>query len=194
VTAVNAEIDDTNANVVVVNQARIDGDSALGTQLDTVSTTVAGNTASITSLVQSVNGISARWGVSVSAQGYVQGLVQLDGNATGSTFTVIANTFQVALPGQTGGAAVPAFVVGAVNGTPAIGIRAEVLLDGSITARAISVSSLSAITANIGTVTAGLIKDAAGTYEFRVPLGWWGSANGSNYIDMKNGGFQFTVP
>jgi hypothetical protein len=88
---------------------------------------------------------------------------------------------------------VQVFAIGAVNGVAKLALRADMIVDGTILARHLSVASLSAITANVGTVTAGLIKDIANTYEFRVADGWWGRTDGSSFLDMKNNILQFTA-
>lgn len=54
--------------------ARANGDSALASSLSTVSTTVGGHTASITTLQTSVDGISAQWVLALNANGRVAGI------------------------------------------------------------------------------------------------------------------------
>lgn len=159
-TSLNAALGTTNANVTAIQTAYIAADNALAQDITTVETAVAGNTAAVTTLTQSVDGISARWGVTVSAQGYVNGLVQLDGSTSGSTFTVVADKVQIAQPGVSGGDPVPVFAIGTVNGSTRLALRADMMIDGAILARHLAVSSLSAITANMGTVTAGVIRSS----------------------------------
>jgi hypothetical protein len=168
VQAVNAALTNTNANVTAVQQAYVAADQAIATQLGAVSTQVAGNTASVVQIAQSVNGVSAQWGISVNAQGQALGTVRLDGGANGSTFAVVANNFYVAQPSVSGGAPVPVFGIGLVNGTPQLALRAEMVVDGAILARHLSVSSLSAITANIGDITAGVMRSSDN--KFRIDL------------------------
>ena len=50
-------------------------------------------------------------------------------------------------------------------------VGGELIVDGSITATKISVTSLSAISADIGTVTAGTVQNAAGTFGVNLALG-----------------------
>ncbi len=137
-----------------------DAEGRVDAKINAVSTTVAGHTASIIELIASVDGVSAEWGVAIDIDGNVVGLVRLDGSLTESTFTVVADKFQVAQPGSAGGDPVPVFVIASVNGVNKLALRGDMLIDGTILARHISVSSLSAITANVGTVTAGVIKSA----------------------------------
>ncbi|MBX9659081.1 MAG: hypothetical protein K2X00_10975 [Nitrospiraceae bacterium] len=112
---------------------------------------------SITEILELTDGLGARWGVSINGNGQVIGLVRLDGDATGSTFTVVADKFIVAHP-TASGVAIQAFVIGLVDGVPTVGINGNVLVDGSILARHISVSSLGAISASFGNAS---FEDAA---------------------------------
>lgn len=195
VTATNASLAQTNANVTAVQQAYVAGDNALATSLNSVSTQVAGNTASITTLQTSYDGIKAKWSVQLNVQGQATGLVSLDGTGNQSTFAVVASNFYVAQPSTTGGDPNTVFAIGNRNGTPALGIRADMYLDGSIIARHLSVSTLSAITGNVGTLTAGYIQDHATTPVFRmdIPNGWQGRVDGSSFLDFKNNILQFTA-
>lgn len=130
---------------------------------------------SISTINTVVDGIEARWGIAVNVDNKVVGLVRLDGGVTGSSFTVLADKFIVRHPTTT--TDIQAFVVGLVNGVSTVGINGNLLVDGSILARSISVSTLSAITANVGTLTAGVIQ----------------SANGKVTFDLNNGYFRITT-
>ena len=63
-----------SASIAAEVSARASGDSALASRLSTLSTTVGGNTASITNLQNSVNGISAEWVLALNANGRVAGI------------------------------------------------------------------------------------------------------------------------
>lgn len=151
--------------------------SALAAFQTSATTTLAGHTTSITELLSSVDGIKARWGVAINVDGQVVGLVQLDGDAEESSFTVVADTFQVAQPDDDDGDPVPVFVIGNVNGTPKIVLKGDMVADGTILARHIDVVSLSAIVANIGTITAGRLQNADNT----------------TFFDLDTGEFQITA-
>lgn len=132
---------------------------ALASQVTTIATTVNGHSATLTELGQSVDGLSAQWGVAININGQVVGLVQLDGSANGSQFSVLADKFVVAKPDGTGSQVI--FTVGTnANGASAVGINGSLLIDGSITARSLNVATLSAIVANIGEVTAGKMRSS----------------------------------
>jgi hypothetical protein len=73
---------------------RANADTALSTSINTVSTTVGGHTASITTLQTSVGGISAKYGVTVSAGGLLSGFQALAGGGI-SSFNVLTDNFGV---------------------------------------------------------------------------------------------------
>lgn len=128
-------------------------------RVDTVSSTVNDVTTTVTQHTSSINGLNAQWGVSVDVNGKVIGLVRLDGGATGSTFTVLADRFIVRRPSST--EEIQAFVIGMVNGVTTVGINGNLVVDDTILARHLSVTSLSAITANFGdAVFEGVAKGA----------------------------------
>lgn len=125
------------------------------------------NRVRVVSLNQEVEGISARWGVAIVMDGAVPrvlGLVALDGSAEGSTFSVVADSFTVAQPGEVGGDPIPVFAIGDVDGTPSLVLMGNLIADGEILARHLSVLTLSAITADIGEVTAGVLRSADGNF------------------------------
>lgn len=166
-----------NASISTETTARVAGDGALASQITTLTSTVNGNTTSITQVASAVDGLEAQWGVSINANGRVTGLVRLDGGSTGSTFSVLADKFVVVHP-SVNGTTIQAFIIGNINGTPTVGINGNLIVDDTILARHIDVSTLSAITANIGTVTAGLIQ----------------SADGKSYWNLTTGEFVIGAP
>ena len=168
ITTLNASLATTNANVTSEITARATGDTANASAITTVQTQANGNTASIATIQTSSGGTLTNWGVVVNANGQVTGLISLTGSSSGTTFTVVADKFIVAKPGAPG-TVQQVFVVGSVNGTSTVGIDGNLLVDGSILARSISVSTLSALTANLGTVTAGIIQNPAATLIFDLP-------------------------
>lgn len=148
-----------------------DAEGRVSAKINAVSTTVAGHTASITEIIASVDGLSAEWAVAIDIDGNVVGLVRLDGDASESTFTVVADKFIVAQPGVTGGDPVPVFAIATVDGVTKLALRGDMLIDGTILARHIDVGTLSAISADIGTVTAGLIKSADNKMQINLGTG-----------------------
>jgi hypothetical protein len=110
-----------------------------------------------------VDGVEARWGVQILSNSnppVVVGLIQLDGNAAGSTFKVTADKFIIALPTNVN-QSIQAFIVGLVNGVPTVGINGNLVVDDTILARHLNVTSLSAVSANLGAVRAGTLESPA---------------------------------
>ena len=200
--SVSAALGVTNSSVTTLSQAVTDGASALATQITSVESSVAGNTSQIEVLVESVDGVQSRFGVTLNAQNEVIGFIQLDGGVTGSNFTVAADNFYVAKVGTTGGTAVPVFAIQTVNGVAKIAFVGDMFADGTITARNIaassitadklSVTSLSALTSDLGTVTAGLIRNAANTLRFDLPSMRLFRVDGKADIDLSVPRIRFT--
>lgn len=169
----------TSANVSALSLAMADGDSALATQINSLSSSVAGNTSQIAILTSSVDGMSSRFAVTMTNNGEITGFISLDGDVQGSSFTVAADYFKVAKVGTTGGTAVPVFAIQTVGGVPKLAIIGDMYADGTITTRhlaadsvtadKINVNSLSALTANLGIVTAGEIRNPGNTLKFDLP-------------------------
>lgn len=166
-----AQIGLAQAQITEEIQARSDGDNALALVDQQITSALNGNVAAVQILTESVNGIEARWGVAINQNGQVTGLIQLDGEATGSTFTIVANNFRIAQPGSSGGGAVPVFAIQNVNGTTKLALRGDMLADGSIAARHISVVSLDAITGNIGTMRSGRLLSQNSKTDFNLNAG-----------------------
>jgi hypothetical protein len=93
-TSQQTAIVNTQGMVTTEANARASADSALATQITNVSTTVAGNTASINQLFSSVNGIYAEYTLTVQAGGIITGIELISGGGQ-SDFIVKADRFRV---------------------------------------------------------------------------------------------------
>ena len=188
ITTLQAQVTvDVAAAIVAEQTARATADSALASQTTTLASTVAGQSSSISILSSSVNGITAKFAVATNSNGHVTGIVQLAQGATGlSQFTVAADAFQVALNGQTGGAAIPVFAIQLVNGSPQLALRGNLFADGAITARQLSVASLSALSADLGDVTAGVLRNPANSVRFELTNGKLYRTDNTFIMDMTN--------
>lgn len=169
-TSVTASFASTNANVAAntaaitaESTARANADTAIASSVTTLTATVGTNTADITtnaSAIATTNGVvAAMYTLTLDVNDYISGFASTNDGAF-STFTIISDVFKVAKPGVSGGAAITIFQVAAVAGVAKIAFKGDMFADGTITATALSVSTLSAITANIGAVTAGTITSA----------------------------------
>lgn len=159
---ISAQLGNALADIVTETTARTNADNALAAVDQTITTALNGNIAQVNILAASIDGIEGRFGVAINANGQVVGLIQLDGSAAGSNFTVVADKFQVAQPDAAGGTPVPVFSIQNVGGTTKLALRGDMLADGTITATKLNVSTLSAIVANLGTITAGRLVSADG--------------------------------
>ena len=112
---------------------------------------------------------AAQYAVTLNVNGYATGFNLVNGGPGTSTFVVAADHFQIQLPGFNGNAPYDLFTTGLVAGVPSVGIHGNLILDGIITATMMNVGTLSAITANLGAVTAGTLTDPAGT-KMRIDL------------------------
>jgi hypothetical protein len=164
ITTMNTALGTTRAELQTEQQTRASQTDALTSQQTAMRTTLNGHTTQIGTFQSSINGIAANWGVSINTDGFVTGLVQLGSIAGTTSFDVIANRFRVAQPGVAGGAPVNVFSVGTINGVPSIGITGNLLVDGAINARHLQVTSLSALSADLGTVVAGKMQSADGKF------------------------------
>ncbi|MAM40274.1 MAG: hypothetical protein CL949_17635 [Erythrobacter sp.] len=95
----SGDIADVSAAVESEAIARAAEDGAIASDLSAVQTTVDGNTASVLMLMESVDGLSAQWGVRIVREGpggapVVSG-VRLNDNGEESDFTVMADKFRV---------------------------------------------------------------------------------------------------
>lgn len=139
--------------------------------------TVKSQAGALFTIEQEIDEINGRWGVSISENGRVTGAILLDGSQSTSTFAVLADKFIIVHP-SVDGTTLQAFVVGQVNGTTTVGINGSLIVDDTIVARHLDVATLSAIAANLGTVTAGLIQ----------------SSSGSSYWNLTTGEFVIGAP
>lgn len=167
----NAQLGLTQGQVTEEIQARADGDNALALVDQQITSALNGNVAQVQLLTESVNGIEARWAVAINQNGHVTGLIQLSGDASQSELVIVASKFRMAEPDQAGGGPVPVFTVQAVNGVAKLALRGDMYADGAILARHLSVSSLSAITANLGTVRTGRMLSENGRTDFNLNSG-----------------------
>lgn len=188
ISTLETQMASANAAIVTESTARADGDTSNASLVNTVTSTVAGHTAQISTIQTSVNGIEQRFAVTLNSNGYVTGLVQLDGTDAGSSFTVVADKLKLSLPGVNGGDPVDVVALGKVDGQPAIVWKGTMFGDGTINAGAINATSISAIAANLGIIVAGYIQDhpTLPTYVNDIANGREYSTDGKFLWDKKN--------
>jgi hypothetical protein len=159
--AVSADLTAAQAAITTEATVRAAADGALASDITTLETTVNGVSATVTQHSESIDGIEARWGVAVNINNRVTGQIRLDGLASGTTFSVLADKFIIVHP-TVDATEIQAFITGLVNGVSTVGINGNLVVDGTILARHIDVTSLSAIVADVGTITAGVLQSSDG--------------------------------
>lgn len=132
---------------------------------------------SIGAVQETVDQLAGVWTLSVNTSNRVVGQVKLDGSAELSQFSILADKFIVVHP-SVDGTTIQAFIVGLVNGVSTVGINGNLVVDDTILARHIAVTSLSSIIANIGEVTAGVVR----------------SSDSQFVIDLNNKTLTITTP
>jgi len=115
--------------------SKAQANDAIASATQQLSTTVAGHTSTLEIQGNSISGLGAQYTVKIDNNSYVSGFglasTPINGVPT-SSFIVLADRFAVGLPGQ---AAKYPFVIGTVNGQQVIGLRGDVVLDGTFTFR-----------------------------------------------------------
>jgi len=175
--------------------------SAQADSINRLNTSVGNNSASITqtssALATLTAGVKATWRLNLDVNGNVAGLI-LDNNGTTSNAVFRVDRFAIATAGSGGTIKYP-FVVGSVAGVSTVGIDGNMVVDGSILARHIQVSSLAAITGNIGQLT--ITSSGGGDWGYlRSPNKWLDNTdgfilarhpNGDSFVDFKMGAGHF---
>lgn len=139
----------------------------------------------IEEIIESIAGVAASWGLELNINNRVVGMIRLSGSESESAFTVLADRFVVVHPTEDG-TTIQAFVVGLVNGVPTVGINGDLIVDGTILARHLDVETISAISADLGTITAGLIRNAADTIRLDLTNMRFYRVDGKMEIDFAN--------
>lgn len=137
----------TNTNAAAIQTeatARANGDSANATLVNQLQARLdTGDYAAVkvqsSATASAVTGLNAKYSVQVDANGGVVGIM-LNSNGVGTgSFIVSADTFKVYKPGYT---AMPMFQVGTVNGTTAVGIKGNLIVDGTIVTNGLANNSV----------------------------------------------------
>lgn len=123
--------------------------------------TVKASASDLVSVTQTLNAALGQWGIQVNVDNRVSAAIRLDGGATESSFAILADKFEVVHPSDNDDV-IQGFVVGSVDGVTTVGIDGDLVVDDTIVARHIDVDELDAISADIGTITAGKLQRADG--------------------------------
>jgi hypothetical protein len=160
-----AQAGNAKASIAELRTAVVNQDTAFAqfeTQVSASFGDVFSSVNTVTSAVAQLNGFAAAsWGTTVNVNHHVIGIQLVNGGQSAGSFTVTADTFQVAFPAANGssGNPTPVFTIGTIAGQPTIGINGNLILSGTITASMMNVGSLSAISVNAGDIKAGTLSD-----------------------------------
>lgn len=166
-TQISAQAGALSASITEAKTVAADATAALASEVDTVSATVDGNTASIETTqtaVATINGqLATSYSVKLTTGDYWTGLTLTNGGVGTSTVKFRTDNFAIGLPGTAADKQI--FTVGTVKGSTQVALNADdILLDGSVKATKMDVAQLSAITANLGSVTAGTLSSPNGKW------------------------------
>ncbi|WLB16177.1 phage tail tip fiber protein [Bradyrhizobium japonicum] len=159
-----ARTDDAFAEIEDVRQVAVDTETAFANFSTTVTATWGSTTAFVqnsATAIATLNGYAAAsYAVTLNVNGYATGFSLVNGGSGISSFTVVADKFQVQLPGYNGSAPLPVFTIGTLNGVAAIGLSGNVYLDGTFNVKAIAAGSIDVVYLKANSIdsASGVIK------------------------------------
>lgn len=143
----------SSASASTLSSAQAYADSAVGSLSTAVTASFATTNANVTtnaSAIATLNGYAAAsYSVTLDVNGYATGFQLVNGGPGTSVAAFSVDYFYIAKPGVTGGSPVPIFTVGTINGVAKVGIRGDLLVDGDILSRHLSVGVI-----DVGTLIA----------------------------------------
>jgi predicted phage tail protein len=162
VTALTSTVNSNHATVVSELETLTDAQTAQATSIGGLTTSVNGLTTTVTTHTSSINGIRGSYGVAINNNGHVSGFSLVsylvdNGNAAESAFILQVDRFAVAKTDGTG-TFYPFEIVGGTVYIKKAAIQV-------ITADQIGVTQLSALSANLGTITSGSLNIGSGKFQ-----------------------------
>jgi hypothetical protein len=158
-----SSIGDNAGSITHEENTRADADSAMAETINQVSSTVGDNTSTISEHAKTLDGLKAEYTVQLDVNGYASGFGTYNDGKT-SKFIVLADQFAVVKPGEAGQTP---FVVGEVNGQSTVGIRGQLVIDGSLdvaratfgklTADRLDVNELASVAQTTGALSIGAL-------------------------------------
>lgn len=150
-----------SASIEQVMTVATDTEVAFGEYKLEVNAALGEQTAQIGETFQAIAAVdgklAATWQMQSDVNGHISGMKSYN-DGTISSIVFVASEFKFSLPGVAGGAPQDFIVAGTVGGVPTMGIAGNFVLDGTLTARMMNVGTLSAISADIGEITAGKLR------------------------------------
>lgn len=162
----------TSAGILDFAEAVANATSSYATQISGVTSTVGNLTSNVSTLSSSINGVSAKYGVTLNAGGHVSGFQILSGANGPSEFIINADTFKIFTDD---GSKNPFSVTGgniAMNGN--VSINGNLLVSGTVVTAAIATDAIT-----INKIAPGAsLPDYVRTYKGPgpgpgIPLNYW---------------------
>lgn len=153
-----AKVDNNQATIQSESVARANADSAIASNVSTLSTTVGNNTSAIQTIDSSVDGIQSKHAVKIDTNGYVTGY-ELIGTGASSSMVFHVDNFLV---GKVGSTNQYPFVIGTVDGVSRVSMDSAFIQDLSVNRIKIKDHELSAYISDTRTSTIDPSVD--GTY------------------------------
>jgi hypothetical protein len=149
----NVTLGTLSSNVSTLFSTTATTNSTLASLTSTVTADVGSLSASVSTnsaAIATVNGkVAGQYTVELDSNNYVSSLKAYNDGSFAS-WTFVGNVFQVAFPGQAGGAPTTIFQIGTVNGSPAVTLSGNIYADGTVTARNMAAGSITAGNAALG--------------------------------------------
>lgn len=189
----NYQTADSNLSAAITAEqsARVAADGVNASNISTVSTQVNDLSATVTEQGTSLNGVQAKWGVSINNNGRVTGVELNSGLNNLTTFGILADKFIIVHP-TNDNASIQAFIAGLVNGVATVGINGNLIVDNTISGDKIQANTLSELTPDAGILLNGILKNAAGTCIFDIANMKWYRPDGTAQVDLLNRVIDFT--
>jgi hypothetical protein len=146
------------AEIARVETVSTSNDSAMASDIETLTTTVGDNSAAITVNATAIATLdsyaAAQYSVTLDVNHYATGFELINGGQGVSATIFTTDKFLVAAPGTAGGLPTPIFTVANVNGSAKVAIRGDMYVDGTIAGSAIISGSITATQIAANSITA----------------------------------------
>jgi hypothetical protein len=150
------------AEISRVETVATSSDSAMASDIETLTAQVDNNTAGIqinaTAIATLYGFAAANYSVVLDVNGYATGFELINGGAGVSATIFTTDKFQIASPGVSGGTPVPIFTVANVSGAPKVGIRGDMYVDGSIFGSKITAGTVTSTEIAAGSIYASRLQ------------------------------------
>ena len=152
----SARSDDALAQIDEVRTVAVDTEAAFASFSNTATAQFGSTTAFVEETATAIATYdgwgAAEYSVTLNVDGYATGFNLINGGPGTSEFVVVADKFQVQLPSYNGDDPIPVFTVGTLEGSPALGISGDLVLDGSLRATSIEAGTIDTVQLKVGGV------------------------------------------